>query len=67
MSFIFPNILIKNGIKLNPTTPHFGIDFMAFKLSKNKAKELEQLVKAYETPKLEQDQVIRKLKEKSRH
>ena len=48
MSFIFPNILIKNGIKLNPTTPHFGIDFMAFKLSKNKAKEFFDLVLTYD-------------------
>ena len=48
MGFIYPNILIKNGYKISPTTPHYGIDFIAFKLSKEKASDFLNLVSIYE-------------------
>ncbi len=48
MGFIYPNILIKNGNKINSTTPHYGIDFIVFKLSKQKAIDFLNLVKMYQ-------------------
>ena len=38
MGFIYPNTLIKNGKAISGYTPHYGIDFIAFKLTKKKAK-----------------------------
>lgn len=48
MGFIYPNILIKDGFKISQTTPHYGIDFIAFKLSKEKASDFLNLVSIYE-------------------
>jgi len=48
MGFIYPNTLIKNGKKTSSFTPHYGIDFVAFKLTKKKAKLFLKLLKNYE-------------------
>jgi len=48
MGFIYPNTLVKNGIKISPTTPHYGIDFIVFQLSMEKARDFLDLVKMYE-------------------
>ena len=47
MGFVFPNTLIKNGKVINSYTPHYGIDFIAFKLNKKKAKLFLKLLKGY--------------------
>ena len=47
MGFIYPNTLIKNGKLTSSFTPHYGIDFIAFKLSKKKAKLFLKLLKNY--------------------
>ena len=48
MGFVYPNTLIKNSNKTSSFTPHYGIDFIAFKLTKNKAKLFLKLLKNYE-------------------
>ena len=48
MGFVYPNTLVKNGKVLSTTTPHYGIDFIAFKLTKKKAKLFLKLLKDYE-------------------
>ena len=48
MGFIYPNTLIKNGKAVSGFTPHYGIDFIAFKLTKNKAKLFLKLLNDYE-------------------
>jgi len=48
MGFIYPNTLIKNGSVLSTLTPHYGIDFIAFKLTKRKAKLFLKLLDDYE-------------------
>ena len=47
MGFIYPNTLIKNGKLTSSFTPHYGIDFIVFKLSKKKAKLFLKLLKNY--------------------
>tara|TARA_Y100000590_G_scaffold192181_1_gene218508 strand:- start:1161 stop:2024 length:864 start_codon:yes stop_codon:yes gene_type:complete len=47
MGFIYPNTLIKNGITTSSFIPHYGIDFIAFKLSKKKARLFLKLLKDY--------------------
>ena len=47
MGFIYPNTLIKNGKVINSFTPHYGIDFIAFKLTKKKAKLFLKLLNDY--------------------
>ena len=47
MGFIYPNTLIKNGKLTSSFTPHYGIDFIVFKLSKKKAKLFLKLLKDY--------------------
>ena len=47
MGFIYPNTLIKNGEVISSFTPHYGIDFIAFRLTKNKAKSFLKLLKDY--------------------
>ena len=48
MGFIYPNTLIKNGKEVSSFTPHYGIDFIAFKLTQKKAKLFLKLLKNYE-------------------
>ena len=47
MGFIYPNTLIKNGEVISSFTPHYGIDFIAFRLTKNKAKSFLKLLNDY--------------------
>ena len=48
MGFVYPNILIKNGKKESTLKPHYGIDFIAFKLSNEKAKLFLHYLNSYE-------------------
>ena len=48
MGFVYPNTLIKNGKIINSFTPHYGIDFIVFKLTKKKAKFFLKLLNDYE-------------------
>ena len=48
MGFVYPNTLIKNGKKQNTFLPHYGIDFIAFKFTKEKAKLFLKFLKNYE-------------------
>ena len=48
MGFVYPNTLVKNGKKLNSYKPHYGIDFIAFKLTKKRARLFLKLLKYYE-------------------
>ena len=47
MGFIYPNILIKNSKPESSFKPHYGIDFIAFKLSKDKAKQFLKYLSNY--------------------
>jgi len=47
MGFIYPNTLSKNGKVISSFTPHYGIDFIAFKLTKKKAKLFLKLLNDY--------------------
>ena len=47
MGFVYPNTLIKNGKAISSFTPHYGIDFIAFRLTKNKAKSFLKLLNDY--------------------
>lgn len=47
MGFIYPNTLIKNGKKFETFLPHYGIDFIAFKLSIKKSILFLKLLKDY--------------------
>ena len=47
MGFVYPNTLVKNGKVISSFTPHYGIDFIVFKLSKKKAKLFLKLLKNY--------------------
>ena len=47
MGFIYPNTLFKNGKKYDTLLPHYGIDFIAFKLSKKKLLLFLKLIKDY--------------------
>ena len=46
-SVIFPNIHIKNGILKNNYWPYYGIDLIAFKISKETAKNFKKIIKNY--------------------
>ena len=46
-ALIYPNILIKNGILKNNYWPHYGIDLLAFKISKEKAIKFKKIIKNY--------------------
>jgi len=48
MGFVYPNTLIKNGKIINSFAPHYGIDFIVFKLTKKKAKFFLKLLNDYE-------------------
>ena len=46
-SFIYPNIHVKNGILENNFWPHYGIDLIIFKISKEKAIKFKSIIKSY--------------------
>lgn len=46
-ALIYPNIHITNGIVKNNYWPHYGIDLIIFKLSKNKAKQFKKITKNF--------------------
>ena len=46
-SLIYPNIHITNGIVKNNYWPHYGIDLICFKISKNKALKFKEIIKNY--------------------
>ena len=46
-SLIFPNIHITNGIVKNNYWPHYGIDLICFKFSKETAKKFKKIIKNY--------------------
>ena len=46
-ALIYPNILIKNGILKNNYWPYYGIDLLAFKISKEKAIKFKKIIKNY--------------------
>ena len=46
-ALIFPNIHITNGVVKNNYWPHYGIDLIAFKISKEKALKFQELTKDY--------------------
>ena len=46
-ALIYPNIHITNGVVKNNYWPHYGIDLIAFKISKEKALKFQELTKNY--------------------
>ena len=46
-AFIYPNIHVTKGIVKNSFWPHYGIDLIIFKLSKEKAKRFKEIIKNY--------------------
>ena len=46
-SFIYPNIHITNGVLKNNFWPHYGIDLIIFKISKEKAVKFKNIIKSY--------------------
>tara|TARA_Y100000741_G_scaffold21109_1_gene15556 strand:- start:3659 stop:4519 length:861 start_codon:yes stop_codon:yes gene_type:complete len=46
-ALIFPNIHITNGAVKNNYWPHYGIDLIAFKITKEKALKFQELTKNY--------------------
>ncbi len=46
-ALIYPNIHITNGVVKNNYWPHYGIDLIAFKISKEKAIKFKELSKNY--------------------
>ena len=46
-ALIYPNIHITNGVVKNNYWPHYGIDLIAFKISKEKALKFQELSKNY--------------------
>jgi len=46
-SFVYPNLHIKNGKLKNKFWPHFGIDLIIFKISKEKAIKFKEIIKSY--------------------
>ena len=46
-AFIFPNTHITNGVVKNNYWPHYGIDLIVFKLSKEKAKFFREIIKSW--------------------
>ena len=46
-AFIYPNTHVINGNIKNINWPHYGIDLIIFKISKNKAKKFKELIKTY--------------------
>lgn len=46
-ALIYPNLHIKNGILKNNYWPYYGIDLLAFKISKEKAIKFKKIIKNY--------------------
>ncbi len=46
-AFIFPNTHIINGVIKNNYWPHYGIDLIVFKISKQKAIKFKDIIKSY--------------------
>mgnify|MGYP005996945031 CR=1 FL=1 len=46
-SFIYPNIHVTNGAIKNNFWPHYGIDLIVFKISKEKAIRFKEIIKSY--------------------
>ena len=46
-ALIYPNTHITNGIVKNNFWPHFGIDLIVFKISKEKACKFQEIIKPY--------------------
>ena len=46
-ALIYPNIHITNGVVKNNYWPHYGIDLIAFKITKEKALKFKELTKNY--------------------
>lgn len=46
-SLIFPNIHVTNGIVKNNYWPHYGIDLLCFKISKEKAIKFKNIIRCY--------------------
>ncbi len=46
-AFIFPNTHIINGVVKNNYWPHYGIDLIVFKMSKQKAIKFKNVIKSY--------------------
>ena len=47
-SLVFPNILNKNGNIKSYTTPHYGIDFFIFRLTKRSVLKLKKSIKSWD-------------------
>ena len=46
-SFVYPNIHVTNGVIKNNFWPHYGIDLIVFKISKEKAIRFREIIKSY--------------------
>ena len=46
-ALVFPNIHIKNGVLNNNYWPHYGIDLIIFKLSREKVKKFKEIIRDY--------------------
>ena len=46
-ALVYPNTHITNGIVKNSFWPHYGIDLVVFKISKQKAKKFRDIIKSY--------------------
>ena len=46
-ALVYPNTHITNGIVKNNFWPHYGIDLIIFKISKQKAKKFRDIIKSY--------------------
>ena len=46
-ALVYPNTHITNGIVKNNFWPHYGIDLIIFKISKNKALTFKEIIKSY--------------------
>jgi len=46
-SLIYPNTHVTNGIVKNNYWPHFGIDLIIFKISKEKSIKFKEIIKSY--------------------
>jgi len=47
VALVFPNIHIKNGVLNNNYWPHYGIDLIIFKLSREKVKKFKEIIRDY--------------------
>ncbi len=47
-ALVYPNTHITNGIVKNNFWPHYGIDLIVFKISKQKATKFKEIIKSYD-------------------